>query len=96
MNEPDPAADGMRRFFGGLLMAVGGLIAILCGLCSLFALVFVIPGGFSNGPELAGPGLFVVWAIIGLLPTLVGVIVFWLGQRLYLSRRTPPDVDVLK
>ena len=80
----------VRKFFGGALMAVGGLIAALCGLCTLgiigFGLVDTLGNG-SSADDLVG-GVAVV-SIIGGIPTGLGVLLFMWGRRLFAPRRAP-------
>lgn len=68
------------KFFGGLLMALGILIATLSGLCSAFFLVMVV--GDSGGGEFSGPSMLPVVAVIGGLPCLSGVGMFFWGRWL--------------
>lgn len=85
MNRPDP----IRRFWGGALMAVGGLIATLCGACTgLFV--------FGSGVQLLGRpqrledvfGMLMLVGIVGGLPTLIGFLTFRAGLKVY--RRAAP------
>lgn len=80
MTEPAPRSP-TQRFFGALLMAIGGLIATLCGGCGAF---FVIAGLLSlfsrnaqDGPMLAGMGL-----VVGGIPAALGVGLFVAGRAL--------------
>jgi len=80
----------VQKFFGGALMAVGGLIAALCGLCTLGVIgfgVFDTFGGGSSADDLVG-GIVMV-SIIGGIPTGLGVLLFMWGRRLYAPRRAP-------
>lgn len=81
----EPTTPGLpsptRRFFGGLLMVVGGLIAALCGLCGS---VFVLAGLWTaltsharDGTEISVMGFF-----MGGIPTAVGVGLFVAGRSL--------------
>lgn len=70
-----------QRFVGALLMAVGGLMAALCGGCGA---LFVIGGLLSlfsrnaqDGPMLAGMGL-----VVGGIPAAMGVGLFIAGRAL--------------
>ena len=75
-------SDGAgRRFFGGLLIAVGLLIATLSGLCSLGFVAMTL------GPALRGPA---VGSNLGLGVVLVGVfggVPFALGAGLVIAGR---------
>jgi hypothetical protein len=80
MSDPSP----LRRFIGGLLMAVGGLIAGLCGLCTGGFELASIHDLFSNtaqGPDNISIPVFVPLAV-GIVPILIGVgLLFW-GRHL--------------
>jgi hypothetical protein len=74
-----------------MLMAVGGLIVVLCGLCSLGFLVITIGGaGGSPGQASQLPGFIVMVAVIGGVPIAIGVLVFIVGRSLW--RRPRPRV----
>lgn len=70
-----------QRFFGALLMAVGGLIALLCGGCGAIFIVGGLVSLFSpspqDGPMIAGMGL-----VVGGIPALLGVAMFLAGRGL--------------
>jgi hypothetical protein len=67
------------KFFGGLLMALGILIATLTGLCSAWFLVMSLSS--PNG-EFSGPSMLPFIAVIGGLPCLSGVGMFFWGRWL--------------
>ena len=75
-----------RRFVGVMLMVVGGLIAVTCGLCTgVFEFIFLRDlwhrrsiGGFDDW---ATP-VFLPLAL-GVLPILIGTALFIWGRRLY-------------
>jgi len=67
------------KFFGGLLMGVGVLIATLSGLCSAWFLVMSLAS--PNG-EFSGPSMLPFIAVIGGLPFLSGVGLFFWGRWL--------------
>ncbi|HYD28965.1 hypothetical protein [Brevundimonas sp.] len=76
--------DGTRaaaRFFGLLMMAAGGLIALTTGACTLYV---VLAGLMANGSGGYGTtGEWVVMAlVIGGLPCLIGVGLFLGGRKL--------------
>ena len=89
MSEPSV----MQRFFGGLLMAIGGLIVLTCGLCSAGFLwnYLLAPasGHFSNVVGLVSMTLvaIVVVAIFGGPPLAIGGALFWWGRNLQKGRR---------
>ena len=64
------------KFFGELLMALGILIATLSGLCS--AVILTGP----DGPEISKAAILPLIAIIGGLPFLSGVGMFFWGRWL--------------
>ena len=67
----------MNRFFGGILLAIGILIAGASGLCTLVALI----ASLSNGPM----GLIPMALIVGGIPMLIGGGLIYAG--LHLLRR---------
>lgn len=79
-DQPSP----VQKFFGGLLMAIGGLMAALCGVCTL---VFTVTSLTTSG-EFAGPGMLFMVLPIGGIPAVVGALIAWAGWRLYRPR--PP------
>jgi len=64
----------MSKLFGGILQAVGILIAGASGLCSLFFLVQMMSG--------AGFGLLVLIVPIGGIPFLIGFGLFRWGRSI--------------
>ena len=79
------APSPLQKFIGGALMAVGGLVAALCGLCTL---VFAVTSLTSGSGEFAGPGMLVLVLPIGGIPTVLGALVAWAGWRIF--RPKPP------
>jgi hypothetical protein len=92
--------DAVQRFFGYLLMAVGGLIAVLCGGCTAYFLwieLFSPFGGFIAEGHASLHELFnnfmqvviigVMALIFGSLPTVVGVALFVAGRRMAKDER---------
>ena len=80
----------IQKFFGAALMAVGGLIAGLCGLCTLGVIGFGVVdafGGGSSADDLFG-GILVV-SFIGGIPIALGVLLFVWGRSLFAPRRAP-------
>ena len=75
----------MHAFFGGLLMAVGGLIAALSGLCSGVFIVGSIISMASSNPSDFFNGLPLV-LLFGGLPFLVGLALFFMGRAIYRRR----------
>lgn len=92
-SEPTAAA----RFFGLMLMAVGGLMALLSGLCSLamiastFASVFRLGAQPHMGNLWLGLVMMVpVIVIFGGVPTAAGVVTFIVGRNLWRPRPKAP------
>ena len=80
---------GVARFFGLILMTIGGLIAGLSGLCTLgwvgFLYLSVAPAyGSTNGVD----SLMTTTFVVGGLPILFGVGLFLIGR--WLCRVSPP------
>ncbi len=76
------AQDPIKRLFGALLMTVGGLIAGLCGLCSLGVLA-------STGGDPGG--MFPVILLFGGPPIAVGVLIFNAGRKMWRGKPPPED-----
>lgn len=94
-----PAEEGRagQRFLGGCLLAVGLLIATLCGACTLlFAGAFLIGAGGSHGAQIG----MVLWTlaiplIIGGIPTAIGVALAVVGWRLLRpAKPSPPPENI--
>jgi hypothetical protein len=73
------------RFFGGLLMAAGGLIAVSAGLCSV---VVSVMGLMESGTteEILTAGLPLV-LLFGGVPIAIGLTLFFVGRSLYRERQ---------
>ena len=85
MSDPDRIpADPVVKLFGAMLMAVGGLIAILSGLCSLGFLGVLITNAFHS-PAGAGSALAMspLVLLFGGVPFAVGAAVFIVGRKLF-------------
>ena len=76
------------KFFGGVLMAIGILIAGLSGLCSL--LLLVDPSTWS-GPS-SGESLSII-AVVGGIPFVIGAGLILLGRVLMKQGAPPPPQD---
>lgn len=73
--------DPVRRFLGGFLMAAGALIAGLCGTCSAAYVVVGVTEALRY-PDGAGMAVSLgAVALVGGVPTLVGVLLFRAGWR---------------
>lgn len=73
----------MKMLFGSLLLAIGGLIALLSGLCSAWILVAMLGSG-SGGEAL---GMIPMVAIVGGIPFAIGAGLFMWGHKLIRSAR---------
>ena len=72
-----------RSFFGAALMAVGGLIALLCGLCTLTYFVMGANSLGKGGEEGSyAPIMMIASLLMGGVPTAVGVGLFFAGRGL--------------
>ncbi len=69
----------MNRFFGALMMAVGGLIAVLSSLCS-FA-VLAVQG--ANGSAANWLSALATVAVFGGIPFAIGAVLVFVGRGLY-------------
>ena len=78
----------MKRLFGGILMAVGILIAGASGLCSLMFLFSST--GSGGGGEFGGAGVVLLF---GIPPILLGVGMFFAGRALVRSARADGRQD---
>ena len=87
--EPNP----VTRFFGGLMMAAGGVIAVTSGLCSVVLTVMALgdaiqrPSG--NVGELLTLGVPMV-LLFGGIPFAVGLGLFFIGRKLYREHPVAP------
>ena len=85
MNAPQPNPG--KRYAGGVLIAVGGMIFLMCGLCTArvvganVASLSVGPGaGDAERYNTAWSGLFLFLApVVGGIPTLTGLAILALG-----------------
>jgi len=93
MTDPRPDNRAAKRFTGSLLMAGGGLVAVLCGLCTLGVGATGFVGMSETGPTSANVGgalLMVLMAAgIGGIPTLIGAWIFWIGRKMYREGAAP-------
>jgi hypothetical protein len=83
------ASNAVRRFFAYILMAVGGLITVLCGGCMALFLVVAIAQGVNSGFS-AFSSMGSAALIIGGLPTAVGVVLFVIGRRMEQQAHASP------
>ncbi len=79
-----------KRFLGCLLMATGGMVALLCGLCT----IWVGATMFSPGQGDLGAALLIP-LVIGGVPAAGGVALFVVGLQMFREgqkRRNPSAV----
>jgi hypothetical protein len=82
---------GAARFFGWLLIVMGGLITLLCGGCTLLMVGVGFAGMTSQPGALMGWMLMV--GMFGGLPTAAGIALVWVGWLLVRKpRQTPKKV----
>ena len=75
------------KFVGGALMAVGGLIAALCGTCTVVWFGAMMIDAFRASVGVGNVlGLVALTAVVGGLPTLLGVLLARWGWRIYRPR----------
>jgi len=83
------APDAVRRAFGALLMLLGAMMTLLCGLCSL---LFLYIGLSERSDALTTVDGFTsvvgVIAMFGGPPVLVGLALFFWGRRLRRGKAT--------
>jgi hypothetical protein len=79
MSKPKPGYT-VRWFFGGVLMAVGFLMAALSGLCSAGVVVFTAIGGKSDNNEFLFALMLV--ALVGGPPIVLGGLLYVVGRFL--------------
>jgi len=77
----------VKGFFAGALMAIGGLVAVLSGGCSLFFLGILI---FEGSDVYVNFGTV---AFIGGIPFAVSAVLFLIGRWLRSSKRNEATQD---
>jgi hypothetical protein len=94
MSEPNlsdaPKSNG-SAFFGWLLMAIGGLMVTLCGLCSLAFGIAALSSPNVPAETFSGRSILPLVVVFGAPPIVVGAFLFWVGYRLVRPRRKPMD-----
>ncbi len=75
----------MKTFFGGILLAIGILIAGASGLCTITFVVSAIGSAVNSHQEFGGAGMIPLIAIVGGIPFLVGVGLIFAGRALIRS-----------
>ncbi len=84
---PPQQATAAQKFFGGLMMAIGAIVTLTCGGCT----IALIATGMPELLKEISRGQFGMLAslpilLIGIVPALVGVLIFRAG----LSQFRPP------
>jgi hypothetical protein len=84
-DQPSSKSGGnpVVKLFGAMLMAIGGLIATLCGLCSLGFMGFGVFGAFSQGGGVSALSMIPIALLAGAIPVGIGVALFVVGRGLY-------------
>ena len=77
----------MKTFFGGILLAIGILIAGASGLCSVAFLVATLGSAARSGDAFSGAGMVPMVVIVGGIPFFVGVGLIVAGRALIRSDR---------
>ena len=88
MSDPSRTETSVvAKLFGAMVMAIGGLIAVLSGLCSLTVVWSMIQNAMRY-PRFAGANLASLWLVLifGGAPLIIGVGIFLWGLRLYRGR----------
>jgi hypothetical protein len=83
------------RFFGGLLMAIGGLIAVTSGLCSLAVTAIGLGSNLSDASAfmtILTAGLPFLLGIGG-IPFVIGLAMYFAGRSLYRRSLRAPGTD---
>jgi hypothetical protein len=96
MSAPDTEGHAGRRFLGGCLIAVGLLIATVCGACTLIVGAAAVMTGFDSHAQgtLALILISLAFAlVVGGTPTAVGVGLVVIGWRLVRRPRPIPPPE---
>ena len=81
---------GAGQFFGGLMILVGLLLALLCGLCTFAVIGVSLATPVSHSGQNYGGGAMIPVALVfGGLPTGFGVLAVWAGIALIRAGRKP-------
>jgi len=76
----------VARFFGVLLIAVGALMAVLCGLCTL---VIIGTSAMQSNGQAESMSYMPFVLLIGGVPTVFGALCIWGGIVLVRIKPTP-------
>lgn len=80
----DGSGRAVVKLFGGLLMAAGGLIAGLCGLCSAGVVIMTV----SDGPDGLRSSILLA-LMFGGPPIVIGAGLFLWGRSLWRGPKPP-------
>lgn len=86
MSDPAP----VRRFFGAALMALGGLMMLLCGGCGALVFVLYLVDAFAHPND---AGMMLIPVVVGGVPALVGFGLWAAGRALRRQPRPPEAVS---
>ena len=86
----DPPTPGQLRFGAWLLIVIGGLMAMLCGGCTLTLWIETAREHQDPATAIQSDLFFLV---IGGTPTAVGAYLTWSGIRDLRASRTPPSPE---
>ena len=86
---------GAGKFFGGLLIICGVLLALLCGLCTLAVIGVSLATPPTHDAQNYGGGAMIPVALVfGGLPAAFGALMVWAGVLLFRGAgktRPPPS-----
>ena len=79
------------RFFGWLLMGIGALIAVTTGACTVYSLTTLVTGATGgSGDYGAAGGWALIVLLVGGIPCLVGVGLFFIGRQILKPPKPKP------
>jgi hypothetical protein len=91
---PSPSPDhdagiATRRFFGNLLVMLGGIWMALCGGCTVVVVIIELVGAVTSAVSGSSPGAvltvlpeFLLFGLIGLICALPGIGLFFIGRTI--------------
>jgi alkylhydroperoxidase/carboxymuconolactone decarboxylase family protein YurZ len=85
MTMPEPSPSRIAQFFGVMLIVVGLLMALLCGLCTLVIVGISLSNTVSV--QAASNGMIGVAVVIGGIPAVMGGLLVWAGVSVLRSGR---------
>ena len=85
----------VRRFFAGVMMALGGLWTVLCGSCSAYFMVISFrPQSGGGEAQNFDATLGIAAIVLGVLGTAPGLVIYFVGRALWRLPRAQ-DATVL-